>query len=242
MALVDVDSWLTEYESCSRLNQTLLTQLNDRDNKNASSPDYNRLTSSIQLGIRQFDRELQELKYKLNEASKSQTVTYQEIERRQQLWDSLQSQRQLLKNRYTSATRSDRTALLENSASSSIWSASPSNRTGRSVENAQGTADVIDVNRLKQAQIDILEEQNRGLETLSQTISRQRALATQIGQEFEEQNDILDNLANSVERVERGVNQQTQGVNRISRNEDKTYGYWIVIIVLFIAIIVVSVL
>ncbi|XP_013105651.2 syntaxin-8 [Stomoxys calcitrans] len=242
MALVDVDSWLTEYESCSRLNQTLLTQLNERDGKQTSSVDYNRLTSSIQLGIRQFDRELQELKYKLSEAAKTKAVTFEEIERRQTLWDSLQSQRQLLKKRYLSATRSDRSALLETSAASSIWS-SP-NRAGPSADsgNESDTAAIIDVQRLKQTQIDMLEQQNRGLETLSQTISRQRALATQIGQEFEEQNDILDNLANTAERVERGVSRETQGITAINRNESSTWGYWIVIIVLFIAIIIVGVL
>lgn len=65
---------LTEYESCSRLNHTLLSQLNVRDGKQYSTPDYNRLTSSIQVGIKQFDREIQQLNFALNEASKSNSM------------------------------------------------------------------------------------------------------------------------------------------------------------------------
>lgn len=64
----------TEYESCSRLNNTLLSQLNQRDGKINPSPDYNRLTLSIQVGFKQFDRELQQLKLKLNDALQAQTM------------------------------------------------------------------------------------------------------------------------------------------------------------------------
>ncbi|XP_005178882.1 syntaxin-8 [Musca domestica] len=234
MALVDVDSWLTEYESCSRLNHTLLSQLNERDGKIQSSPDYNRLTLSIQVGIKQFDRELQQLKYELNGASKNKTITFEEIERRQRLLDALQSQRQILQNKYTNTTRNDRAALLE-----SNW---PSTSATRDVADTadEDSAAIIDVERLKQAQIDMMEQQNQGLETLSQTLARQRALATQLGQEVEDQNDILDNLANTIERVDTGVNRETRSISLINRSDSNTCGYWVVIIVLFVAIVIVA--
>ncbi|XP_073840110.1 syntaxin 8 [Musca autumnalis] len=230
MALVDVDSWLTEYESCSRLNHTLLTQLNQRDGKIHSSPDYNRLTLSIQVGIKQFDRELQQLKFELSESSRNKSITFEEIERRQRLLDTLQSQRQILQNKYTDSTRSDRSALLD-----SNWPSSSA--AGTSNEDA---AAIIDVERLKQAQIDMIEQQNQGLETLSQTLARQRALATQLGEEVEDQNDILDNLANNIERVDTGVNRETRSISLINRSDSNTCGYWIVIIVLFVAIVIVA--
>ena len=45
-----------------------------------------------------------------------------------------------------------------------------------------------DVESLKQHQIEVMEQQKRGLDVLSQTISRQRALASQLGNEVHEQN------------------------------------------------------
>ena len=41
---------------------------------------------------------------------------------------------------------------------------------------------------LRRQQIQVLEEQNKGLDTLSQTISRQKKLAKRMGTEFIEQN------------------------------------------------------
>lgn len=153
--------------------------------------------------------------------------------------DALQSQRQILQNKYTNTTRNDRAALLE-----SNW---PSTSATRDVADTadEDSAAIIDVERLKQAQIDMMEQQNQGLETLSQTLARQRALATQLGQEVEDQNgrkplariairlltnvpiliaDILDNLANTIERVDTGVNRETRSISLINRSDSNTCG------------------
>lgn len=101
--------------------------------------------------------------------------------------DTLESQRQHLQNKYTDTTRNDRSTLLDSGASSN-WPSSSTSRAGADSNAENDSAAIIDVQRLKQTQIDMLEEQNRGLETLSQSLSRQRALATQLGQEVEDQN------------------------------------------------------
>lgn len=54
--------------------------------------------------------------------------------------------------------------------------------------NDEDDVPIIDVGQIKQRQIQLMEEQNRGLDILSQSISRQRELATQLGQEVEDQN------------------------------------------------------
>lgn len=51
---------------------------------------------------------------------------------------------------------------------------------------------------------------------------------------------ILDNLANTMERVDSRVNVETGHIGQISR-QDNTCGYWITILILFIAIVIVSV-
>ncbi|ALC43566.1 Syx8 [Drosophila busckii] len=97
------------------------------------------------------------------------------------------------------------------------------------------------VDELRQHQAQMLEEQNRGLEVLSATISRQRNLATQLGNEVEDQNNILDNLANNMDRVESGVQRETRSLGHVNRR-DSTWGYWLVIILLFVAILIVILL
>lgn len=65
---------LTEFESCNRLNNTLNKQLEQRAAKQHLSADYQRFTSAIQVGLKQYDRELQQMKSKLNEAAKVRTM------------------------------------------------------------------------------------------------------------------------------------------------------------------------
>ena len=103
-----------------------------------------------------------------------------ELERRQRQLETLQAQRQQLQQKYSQSARNDRTALLESSAGGVSSAAEDS--------DAAPIIDTHDVQALKQQQISILEEQNRGLDTLSQTISRQRQLASQLGQEVDDQN------------------------------------------------------
>ncbi|XP_065360221.1 syntaxin-8 [Calliphora vicina] len=237
MALVDVDSWQTEFESCNRLSNTLLSQLNQRDNKQHLSPEYQRFTAAIQVGLKQHDRELQQLKFKLNEAAKSKTLTLEEIARRQRQLDTLQTQRQQLQRKYNDSASNDRAALLQKPSSSG-------SRVDSNGEDSDAAPiiDANDVQTLKQQQIDMLEEQNRGLDTLAQTLSRQKHLATQLGQEVEDQNDILDNLANTIERVETGVSLETRNIGLVNRRDSSTWGYWVIIFTLLVLIIVASVL
>lgn len=108
-----------------------------------------------------------------------------ELERRQRQLDGLEKQRQQLQQKFSQSIRSDRSALLENSTSRVL------------VEEDSDAAPIIDthdIQALKQQQISILEEQNRGLDTLSQTISRQRQLASQLGQEVDDQNGKPNNI------------------------------------------------
>lgn len=95
--------------------------------------------------------------------------------------ETLQSQLQQLQTRYQKSELKDRSSLLQNPSSSSAFN-------NEEDSDAAPIIDTHDVQTLKQQQIDMLEEQNRGLETLSQTISRQRQLASQLGQEVEDQN------------------------------------------------------
>ncbi|XP_037819257.1 syntaxin-8 [Lucilia sericata] len=236
MALVDVDSWQTEFESCKRLSNTLLSQLNQRDGKQHLSAEYNRFTTAIQVGLRQHDRELQQLRFKLNEAEKNKTLSAEELVQRKRLLDTLQTQRQNLQRKYTNTANNDRAALLENPSSSAAAAASGED------SDAAPIIDAHDIQTLKQQQISMLEEQNRGLDTLSQTLSRQRQLATQLGQEVEDQNDILDNLANTIERVETGVSIETRNIGLVNRRDSSTWGYWVIIFTLMVIITVVAVL
>ncbi|KAH8366080.1 hypothetical protein KR093_008895, partial [Drosophila rubida] len=217
-----------EYEGCERLKHQLLVQLNQRRQYEASpsSAEYVKLTSSIESGLEQLRKDVGHLKVVLDNATTWETCPEQELLERRINWDKLTSQLRELNSKFTSSTRAHQ---LAPSTSASVWqnaSAKPAVDPPRDVES------------MKRLQTQALEDQNRGLEVLSATIARQRDLAIVLGNEVEGQNNILDNLSNTMDRVESGVQRETRSIGQINRT-DSTCGYWIVIIALFVAIIVV---
>ncbi|XP_039486145.1 syntaxin-8 [Drosophila santomea] len=229
MALVDHDSWDIEYEGCERLRHQLLVYLNQRQQLNQKASSYVQLTSSIQTGIEQLAKDVKHLKVVLDNAITWETSPEEELQQRRIDWDRLTSQLREIREKFANSTRSNVLT-----ASGSAWQ-DQDLLPGQS-HPSRNTA--LDVEALKQRKTEMLAQQNEGLEVLSATLSRQRQLATQLGNEVEDQNNILDNLANAMDRVETGVQRETQSIGQVNRR-DSTWGYWLVIIALFVAIIVV---
>ncbi|XP_017461575.1 PREDICTED: uncharacterized protein LOC108354911 [Rhagoletis zephyria] len=235
MSLLEVDSWARECEACFALNETILSKIMQREKRQKNSSEYSRLTSAIHGELKQFEGEVKELKQKLELLEDAQSIDSEEIVRRKQQVNVLQTQLAHVHRKLSQDPRWERAELLAQSPPDFP------NRALSTTENAFPSENLSDVNILKQRQIDILERQNRGLEILSQTISRQRSLASQLGQEVESQNDIVDNLADTMERVDAHVHIATGNISEVNR-KDSTWGYWLIIIILFIAIIVVALL
>ncbi|XP_017081001.1 syntaxin-8 [Drosophila eugracilis] len=229
MALVDHDSWDIEYEGCERLRHQLLVHLNQRQQPSTRASQYVQLTSSIKSGLEQLAKDMKHLKVVLDNAITWETSPEEELQQRRIDYDRLNSQLREIREKFANSTRSnDQTT----TASGSAW------QDQDLVPSQSSSSTALDVEALKQRKIEMLEQQNQGLEVLSATLSRQRQLATQLGNEVEDQNNILDNLANAMDRVETGVQRETQSIGQVNRR-DSTWGYWLVIIALFVAIIIV---
>lgn len=76
---------------------------------------------------------------------------------------------------------------------------------------------------IRDSHVRIMEEQNRGLDILSQTISRQRELSSRLGTEVVDQNHLLDNIADNMDRLDGSVIQETDRIALVNR-QDKTWG------------------
>lgn len=97
----------------------------------------------------------------------------------------------------------------------------------------------VEVLRTEQKQI--IKQQDHSLDNLSKTISRQKDIAIRIGSEVERQNDILDDLADQMDNTNARMGTTTRGVEEVARR-DSTWSYWLIIISLFVAIILVLIL
>jgi syntaxin 8 len=99
--------------------------------------------------------------------------------------------------------------------------------------------DSYTVPQLRAQQTAAIEEQDRGLEALSQVISRQKLIATVIGDEVDYQNDLIEDITDHVDRTRDRLVGETGRVRTIEA-KDNTCGYWIVIVLLLLAIVIVA--
>lgn len=243
MSLVDHDSWYVwevlylytcvfiagvcrdiEFEGCERLRHQLLGLLHKRRQLGGAvaTPEYAKLTKSIETSREQLAKDVKHLKVVLDNAITWESCSEYELQQRRINFDKLNSDLRSIDATINSARPS--------TSSTSVWQ-----QMGTTTAAAGPPSDIAS---LKLIQAEILENQDRGLETLSATISRQRELSTQVYEEIHDQLNILDNMANTMDRVEAGVQRETRTVSQVTER-DSTWGYWLVIVVLFVAILIV---
>jgi len=95
------------------------------------------------------------------------------------------------------------------------------------------------VPQLRQQQYAVIEEQDRGLEALAEVISRQKRIATVIGDEVDYQNELIEDITDHVDRTRDRLVGETGRVRTLDR-KDNTCGYWVVILILLIVIVILS--
>uniref|UniRef100_A0A182JP66 t-SNARE coiled-coil homology domain-containing protein n=1 Tax=Anopheles christyi TaxID=43041 RepID=A0A182JP66_9DIPT len=236
MALINIDGdpWLTELDACENLSNDIQSQLAARNRENQLSREYSIISGTVRVRLKQLGSELDQLTRKLGLISN--TLTSGEAERRQRRIEALQSKLIQLQRQFQ---------YVEPAAARSALFETNSNARGRSVGFADDDDDdpaliptnsKYSVGDLRTQQSRILEDQNEGLEALSQVIARQKELATRIGGEVDRHNDILDDLAQTMETTDGRINRETRQIGDIT-TQDSTWGYWIVIGLLFVAIV-----
>uniref|UniRef100_A0A182QCS3 t-SNARE coiled-coil homology domain-containing protein n=1 Tax=Anopheles farauti TaxID=69004 RepID=A0A182QCS3_9DIPT len=238
MALINIDGdpWLTELDACENLSNDIQSQLAARNRENQLSREYGVLSGTVRVRLKQLGGELEQLQRKLGLISN--TLTAGETERRQRRIEALQSKLIQLQRQFTYVEpEATRTALFgTDSRTRSVAFADDDD--DPALIPSQSSYSVAD---LRSQQTRILEDQNQGLEALSQVIARQKVLATRIGGEVDRHNDILDDLAQTMETTDGRINRETRQIDTIT-TQDSTWGYWTVIGLLFIAIVVTSIL
>ncbi|KAL0103342.1 hypothetical protein PUN28_017551 [Cardiocondyla obscurior] len=242
MALINIegiDPWLTEYDACEKLFREIMEQLTTRDGEPKMSKVYASLSANIRLRMKQYTQEVQQLKSKVEEAAKLKTITLEEAERRTRQVEQLQSKDIQLQKLYeprndyvssrASLLKTNRSAFADGGTTS--WAADDDDDKPLDVQ-----VSVVD---LANYQEQVLREQDKDLEELCKVITRQKEIGQTISNEVDHQNEIIDDLADHMDRTDESLINKTRQVRNI-QSKDSTCGYWVVILLLFIAIVIVS--
>ncbi|XP_025090109.1 syntaxin-8-like isoform X2 [Pomacea canaliculata] len=224
------DSWLSEYESCSLMGQKIMETINERNKHSRTSSNYTKLSANVRTSLRQFSNDLNRLKQNLIRASSSYHITQREVERRQQMLDSLLTKEKHIDQAFKNDSGDSRRALL-NPQSEDFGSTSDPWGQGDPLENVSNT-------ELQSQQQQILDEQDRGLDALSRVIGRQKQMAIDIGNEVDSQNEIIDDITDHVDGTTSRLKRETRHIAIVDRKSGSC-GYYIVIVLLFVVIIVI---
>ncbi|EFA80861.1 syntaxin 8 [Heterostelium album PN500] len=92
--------------------------------------------------------------------------------------------------------------------------------------------------QLLDKQKDVMADQDKLLDSLSNSIMRQKDIAITIGNEAEKQGIMLDDLNDHVDGTSTKIRNASRGILRLTK-DSKTTGHWICICVLILVLIVV---
>lgn len=236
MALINIDGdpWLSDLDACERLSNEIQSQLVARNRLGQLSREYSSISGQVRVRLKQLGTELDQLTKKLRYISSS--LTSAEAERRQRQVEALQSKQVQLQKQFSAVEASAERASLFASGSDRLFDDDDDDAALIRPESSYTVTD------LRAQQTRILEDQNEGLEALSKVISRQKVLASQIGTEVDLHNEILDDIADTMETTDSRLNRETRQIGAVTEQDSSTRGYWVVIGVLALAIVLVSIL
>lgn len=231
-----MDPWLSTYDSTYHVAQEIAEKIHERNRYLRNGENPVKINVTIRSLMKRLNESIGQLRDSLLRSVSTRQITQLEGDRRQNLVDELLTkERQLQMSFKSEGTEPDviRSSLMTGGAAGSSqynpWVMKES-------EETQG----LGIGELKQQQQRIIAEQDSGLDALSSIIARQKQMGYDIGNELEEQNEIIDDLANLVENTDSKVRNQTRHVKLVDKKSGSC-AMMVVIVLLLIAIVVVAV-
>ncbi|XP_052262913.1 syntaxin-8-like isoform X2 [Dreissena polymorpha] len=224
------DSWIMEYDRCSQLGLEIMEKINERNKHNRTSNPYTKLSAKIRSSMKQFSSDAERLKNNLIKATSSYHITQREIDRRQVMIDQLITKEKQIEEAFKNESGVARSQLLAGGVDSDPWGVKEEPEEFKGIQNTG----------LRVQQQQIIKEQDKGLDALSEVIARQKNMALDIGNEVDQQNEILDDIIDHTDRSNQRLIKETRHIRIVDR-KSATCGIWVVIVLLFVAIIVVAV-
>ncbi|XP_014665701.1 PREDICTED: syntaxin-8-like [Priapulus caudatus] len=209
-----------------------MEKINQRNNLHGDKAKLAKLSSIIRQMLVTYGNQVSNLKQSVMRSASTFQITQREMERRQLMVDNLT----------TNATRMEQAFKHESSALSnrtSLFSPAPASSNYMMPMADPDFSTDVPVSDILQQQQQAIREQDQGLEALAKVISRQKNMAHTIGHEVDYQNELLDDIHDHVDRTDQRLLRETRHVKLVD-NKSNTCGYWVVIVLLLVTIIVIA--
>lgn len=221
------DRWLVDFNAVEGLVRELTETVTKRRQVSVGTVQHALLSNKLRTAIPQVDTQVSDLITRLD-SWELRNLTPQEKERRIRLCERLKS---TVKKAHMDFTEKKEPGGAPQGAG---W--------GWGVEEEEEGEDTrhLTTEQMREEQQRLIQEQDRGLEALSTVVSQQRRIASAIGTEVEQQNEILDDITQRTDNTRNRLVDETGNISVVTR-KDRTWPYWVVIVVLFVAIIIIVV-
>ncbi|KAI4585115.1 hypothetical protein MJG53_006649 [Ovis ammon polii x Ovis aries] len=231
----ELEMRFSTYDSTCQLAQEIAEKIQQRNQYERNGENTTKLTVTIRALLQKLKEKIALLKDLLLRAVATHQITQLEGDRRQNLLDDLVTRERLLLASFKNEGAEPdliRSSLMTGGAKRGA----PNPWLLEEPEETRG----LGFDEIRQQQQKIIQEQDAGLDALSSIISRQKQMGQEIGNELDEQNEIIDDLANLVENTDEKLRTETRRVNLVDR-KSTSCGMIMVILLLLVAIVVVAV-
>jgi len=225
------DPWIREFDRLTRLADEISADINERTRLQKNGEDVGRLNYKVQNKIGTLSSDLAALQ---NALIPDHRLPQKDFKNRQEMLQSLSNRAEQLKSfggvkTSTSNHSEERDQLFE--------------RKGRAWGVPQETEDTKGKTNkgVVQLQNEIMEAQDKSLDFLSESITRQKDIARDINDELDVHTRLLDHMDPKVERTTIGVARETHRVMSFS-DKAATGFLWCVILLLVVCIIILAAL
>ncbi|XP_032900506.1 LOW QUALITY PROTEIN: syntaxin-8 [Amblyraja radiata] len=229
------DPWLAKYDSTWRLAQDIAENVHDRNRQQRTGGNPSKFNVMIRSSLQRLQEQINQLKDSLLRNLSTRQITQLEADRHQNMLDDLLTrERQLQTSFKKDGTEPEvmRTSLISTDPKTDLtnpWL----------MEEPEETRG-LGFSEIKHQQHMIIQEQDAGLDALVTVIARQKQMGRDIGNELDEQNEIIDDLTHLVDKTDSRIQNETRRVKLVDR-KSTSWGMLVVIVLLLVAIVVVAV-
>ncbi|XP_053711838.1 syntaxin-8-like [Synchiropus splendidus] len=231
------DTWLQNYDATCRLAQEVAENIHERNRQQRTGGNPAKINMTLRASLQKLKQNIAQLKESLLRASSSRRIMQSEADRRQNLIDDLLTREKQLIATFKGESTDPQTTR------STLMSGMPQTSSGVAANpwlvNESEETRGLSVGEIKQQQQRIIEAQDAGLDALAAVISRQKIMGQEIGNELDEQNEIIDDLAHLVDKTDDRIRNETRRV-KLVETKSASCGMLVVIVLLLIAIVVVG--
>lgn len=227
--------WLSDYDSASSKADEAQAAINERERLMRNGQNSSKVTSLVRRLLNELAMLLQGLEDKLNQAGNKNHITDAEFRRRQNLVSTLKGRRDDLNSKF-SRDDGPRGGMHDNGRGQLFGGRESGDEARNSRREEPESFRGRDARGIMESQQMVMREQDKGIDRLAASIARQKEMGLKIGNELEDQNEMLDELGEAMDNTDRRLIHETGHVVQVTEKA-KSSGMMCCIVLLILAII-----